>query len=212
VLNAFGSCLPSPSINQTDEISPAKSDMPHELYSRPLLPLHPSKESYNLRPMERLLAQFESREDIASCIELLDKMPRSGIQIDDLMHLLAQSRRWSRDELNRIRQTMATRQSVIADASLTREGAAANAAAALAGQFQIASGEFAAGASAGPSKGARAAADAVSQRLENSASVSQIAKDINQGGDGEENKAGSTDGSDNDAGGPKLKDDPLYSK
>ncbi len=212
VLNAFGSCLPSPSINQTDEISPAKSDMPHELYSRPLLPLHPSKESYNLRPMERLLAQFESREDIASCIELLDKMPRSGIQIDDLMHLLAQSRRWSRDELNRIRQTMATRQSVIADASLTREGAAANAAAALAGQFQIASGEFAAGASADPSKGARAAADAVSQRLENSASVSQIAKDINQGGDGEENKAGSTDGSDNDAGGPKLKDDPLYSK
>ena len=208
VLNAFGSCPPSSSSNQTDQISPVKSDMPDELYSRPLLPLHPSKESYNLRPMERFLAQFESREDIASCIELLDKMPRSGIQIDDLMHLLAQSRRWSRDELNRIRQTMAMRQSVIADASLTREGAAANAAAALAGQFQIASGQFAAGASAGPSKGARAAADAVSQRLENSASVSQIAKDIN----GEENKAGSTDGSDNDTGDPKLKDDPLYSK
>jgi len=208
VLNAFGSCPPSSSSNQTDQISSVKSDMPDELYSRPLLPLHPSKESYNLRPMERFLAQFESREDIASCIELLDKMPRSGIQIDDLMHLLAQSRRWSHDELNRIRQTMAMRQSVIADASLTREGAAANAAAALAGQFQIASGQFAAGASAGPSKGARAAADAVSQRLENSASVSQIAKDIN----GEENKAGSTDGSDNDTGDPKLKDDPLYSK
>jgi len=203
VLSAFGSSLPLSSNNHADQGSPVKTDMPHGLYSRPLLPLHPSKESNNLQPMQQFLAQFESREDIASCIELLDKMPRSGIQIDDLMHLLAQSRRWSTDELNRIQQTMAMRQSVIADASLTLEGAAANAAAALAGQFHIASGASAADASAGPSKGAQAAADAVSQRLENSASVSQIAKDINHGG------APIDDG---DEGGPKLKDDPLYSK
>ena len=209
VVKAFGS-YPSSS-KETDEIPTEASrvSMSRELYPRPHLPLHPSLGSKKLRPMQQFLAQFESREDIASCIELLDKMPRSGIQIDDLMHLLAQSRRWSKDELNRIQQSMAIRQGAIADASLSREGAAANAAAALAGQFQIASDSSGAGGSTGPSKGAQAAADAVSQRLENNASVSQIAKDINQGGDAEDNKAGDDDGDD---GMPKLKDDPIYSK
>ena len=209
VVKAFGS-YPSSS-KETDESPPEASrvSMSRELYPRPHLPLHPSLESKKMRPMQQFLAQFESREDIASCIELLDKMPRSGIQIDDLMHLLAQSRRWSKDELNRIQQSMAIRQGAIADASLSCEGAAANAAAALAGQFQIASDSSGAGGSTGPSKGAQAAADAVSQRLENNASVSQIAKDINQGGDAEDNKAGDDDGDD---GMPKLKDDPRYSK
>ena len=204
VLKSFGSYPSSP--KQTDEILREEASgtrISSELYPRPHLPLHPSLESSKLRPMQQFLAQFQSREDIASCIELLDKMPRSGIQIEDLMHLLAQSRRWSKDELNRIQQTMAARQGAIADASLSREGAAANSAAALAGQFQIATDSSAPGGSSGPSKGAQAAADAVSQRLENNVSVSQIAKDINKAGDGDD---GGDDGI------PKLKDDPVYSK
>jgi len=215
VVKAFGSCPPSSQkTNQIPQEAPDAS-ISRELYPRPHLPLHASLESDKLRPMQQFLARFESREDIASCIELLDKMPRSGIQIDDLMNLLAQSRRWSRDELNRIQQTMAKGQSAIANASLTREGAAANAAAALAGQFQIASDSSAAGALTGPSKGAQAAADAVSQRLANNASVSQIAKGINQGEkdkDNGENKADDGDGGNGDNGIRKLKDDPLYSK
>ena len=204
VLKAFGSNPSTP--KQTDQFSREEASgtrISSELYPRPHLPLHPSLESNKLRPMQQFLTQFESREDIASCIDLLDKMPRSGIQIEDLMHLLAQSRRWSKDELNRIQQTMAAKQGAIADASLSREGATANAAAALAGQFQIATDLSAPGGSSGPSKGAQAAADAVSQRLENNASVSQIAKDINKAGDGDD---GGDDGI------PKLKDDPLYSK
>jgi len=128
-------------------------------------------------------SHFQHRDDIGACIALLSKMPRSGLRVEDLVHLLVESRTWSDSELLRLRQatsqsTMLPNHAIVADASLTHEGAAANVAAAISNNIQLTTGPVGGPNSTAASKGALAAADAISQRND---SVTDLAKGIEAG-------------------------------
>ena len=171
-------------------------------------------------------SHFQDRDDIGACMALLSKMPRSGLRVEDLLHLLVESQMWSDSELLRMRQAtsqymMLPNQAVVADASLTREGAAANVAAAISNNIQLKTGPMGGPNSATASKGALAAAGAISQRND---SVTDLAKGIEAGPELKRNgsSTGAADAAaaiaasqvkkqdEND--GLALKDDPEWSK